>query len=52
MDEKKLNKKISRWETLKDCRRSQGEKVRDFVDRFYTANEAVQMVRQYEWCVE
>ena len=43
-DVKKLNKMVSRWENLEDCRRSRGEDIRDFVDRFDTAYEAVRMV--------
>ena len=44
LDEKKLDKMISRWETLEDCRRNRGENVRDFVNRFQMDYEAVRMV--------
>ena len=32
LSEKKLDKMISRWETLEDCGRSWGEDIGDFVD--------------------
>ena len=44
LSEKKLDKMISRWETLEDCSRSRGEDIEDFVDRFQTAYVAVWMV--------
>ena len=46
LDEKKLYKMISRWETLKDCRKSQAENVRNFVNKFDTAYEAVRTSRR------
>ena len=42
--EKFWDKQVSWWETVEDCRRSRGEDIRDFVDRFDTAYEAVRMV--------
>ena len=44
LDERKLYKMIFRWETLEDCKRSRGEDIRDFVDKFKMAYEAVLMV--------
>ena len=44
LDEKKLDKMISRWETSEDCKRSRGEDIRDFIDTFEMAYEAVRMV--------
>ena len=35
--EKKIYKMVSRWETLEDCERIQGESAHTFVDRYERA---------------
>ena len=44
LGEKKIYKMVSRWGTLEDCERSQGESAHAFVDSYVGAYETVKSV--------